>query len=168
MSLLNSNFDIITNDPHACALAGLMLMIPVASPPAPAVSGTPTPGVIGAGTIVAMDANGEAVVADGAVNVAPSMLFVAVDGDKDNDGAFVHVLTCLQGGGEILTEQYASGVFVPGNPLACGTGADVGKFVVPAGSATEQLYGIVGPLGLDTVKGVLDVLIPQGISPEIA
>jgi hypothetical protein len=35
MSLLNSHFDIITEDPHPNALAGLMVMLGVANPPAP-------------------------------------------------------------------------------------------------------------------------------------
>ena len=172
MTILNSQFDVISRDPHKNALAGLMVVLDVKNAPGPydslPASGTPVPGDIPAGTIVVMDSTGEAIVADGAVVTAPAMLFITVDGDQDYDGAFVHKLTCIQGGGEFKldTNNFVAGTYAPGNFLTCANGADAGKFRVA--TTGEQIYGMVGPDGNDTVNNTLSIIIPQGISPAAA
>lgn len=169
MTILNSQFDVISHDPHRNALAGLMTVLAVKDAPGPydslPASGTPVAGNIPAGTIVVMDSNGEAVVADGASVSAPAMLFLTVDGDQDYDGAFVHKITCIQGGGEFQldTNNFVAGSYSPGDFLTCANGADAGKFRVA--TAGEQIYGMVGADGQDTSKGTLRIIIPQGISP---
>jgi len=169
MTLLNSKFDVDTHDPHACALASLMLVLDVKNPPAPSASGTPTPGNIGPGSIVIMDTDGKAILADNddAKTNAPAMFFVAVDGDQDLDGAFVHKITCIQGGCEMTVENYVTGAYQPGDLLTCGHagGSSVGQWRKAASG--EQIYGVVGPRGLDTVNNTLDVFLPQGISPAV-
>ena len=172
MTILNSQFDVISRDPHKNALAGLMVVLDVKNAPGPydslPASGTPVPGDIPAGTIVVMDTDGSAIVADGAVVTAPAMLFITVDGDQDYDGAFVHKLTCIQGGGEFKldTNNFVAGSYTPGNFLTCANGADAGKFRVA--TSGEQIYGMVGSDGNDTVNNTLSIIIPQGISPEAA
>jgi hypothetical protein len=166
MTQLSSKFDIISHDPHPAALASQMVVLEVKNAPAPAPSGTPTPGTILPGTIVIMDpADGKAIVADNAdaKTNAPCMFFVAIDGDVDYDGAFVHKLTAMAGGGELEVENYVAAVYQPGDMLTCGNGADAGKW--RAAAAGEQIYGVVGPNGLDSVNNVLDVIVPQGIAP---
>ncbi len=167
MTLLNTKFDIDTHDPHSNALAGLMQVLEVKNPPAPSASGTPTPGTIGAGTIVIMDTDGKAIPADNddAKTHAPACFFVAVDGDMDLDGAFVHKITCIQGGCEMTVENYVTAAYTPGQLLTCGhtAGGSVGEW--RAAATGEQIYGIVGPRGLDTVNSTLDVFLPQGIAP---
>ncbi len=167
MTQLESKFDVISHDPHPAALASQMVVLNVASPPAPAASGTPTPGTIQAGTIVVMDANGEAIPADNddSSTDAPCMLFVAIDGDVDYDGAFVHKVTCMAGGGELQVENYVAAAYTPGQMLTCGHagGTSIGQW--RAAASGEQIYGVVGPDGLDTVENVLDVIVPQGIAP---
>ena len=175
MTILNSQFDVISRDPHKNALAGLMVVLDVKNPPSPygslPASGTPVPGSIAAGTIVVMDNTGKAIAADNddALTDAPQMLFIAVDGDQDYDGAFVHKLTCIQGGGEFQldTGNYVAGPYDPGDKLTCGdTGTtSVGQFRLAASG--EQIYGMVGADGQDVVKGVLYIIIPQGISPAM-
>jgi len=171
MTILNSNFDIIGHDPHANARAGLMTVLdvdgfagPYASLPA---SGTPVAGSIPAGSIVVMNASGNAILADNdamAAN-APQMLFVTVDGDQDYSGAFVGKLTCIQGGAEFQldTANFVAAAYSPGDWLTCSNAAAAGQFRAVA--ATEQIYGMVGQLGYDSVKDTLHVIIPQGISP---
>lgn len=167
MSILTSNFDIITHDPPESAKAGLAMVLSVYGAPAPGAGGTPTAGSIPAGSIIVMNANGLAILADNddATTHAPKLMFVTIDGDQDYDGSFVHKITCVQGGIEILTPQYLSAAYSPGAMLTCGHtgGACVGKFRAAAGG--EQIYGVVGPLGLNATTGVLDVIIPQGICP---
>jgi len=165
MSLLNSNFDVITHDPHPNAPAGLVGLFEVADAPAPGAGGTPVAGSIQPGSIVAVNADGKAVAADNdnALTNAPALLYVTVDGNADYDGAFFHKLTCVQGGCEILTEQFVSGTYAVGDKLTCGNGAEAGKF--RAAESGEQIYGVVGNKGYDATKGVLHVVIPQGIAP---
>lgn len=169
MSILNSSFDVITHDPPEHAKAGLAMVLAVNSPPAVSGSGTPTAGVIPAGAIVIMNAAGQAIIADNnsATTNAPCLMFVTIDGDMDLDGSFVHKVTCIQGGIEIQTPQYVAAVYNSGDMLTCGdslaTPTEVGKF--RAAASGEQIYGIVGPLGLNATKGCLDVIIPQGICP---
>jgi hypothetical protein len=117
--------------------------------------------------VVVMNSNGEAIIADNddAETDAPSLLFVAFDGDVDNDGALVHKLTCCQGGCRLKDDQYVAAGYTPGDVLTCGNAADEGKF--RAAAAGEQIYGVVGPDGLDSTNGVLDVIIPQGIAPAV-
>ncbi len=173
MADLTSLFDIVTRDPHPNALAGLMAILDVAGAPAPALSGTPTPGNIFPGHLVEMDGNGEAVLADGVGGGTQKLWFVAVDGDRDYDGAFLHRLTCLQGGGELSTDQYHVGspiiTYTPGAALTAGDGAGTtyatdttGQFILASAvGATAQVYGFVGPNGVNA-NGTLDVLLPQG------
>jgi hypothetical protein len=172
MSILTSNFDIITHDPPENAKAGLALVLSVYGAPAPGAGGTPTAGSIPAGSIIVMNANGLAILADNddATTHAPKLFFVTIDGDQDYDGSFVHKITCVQGGIEILTPQYVSASYAPGAMLTCGQASGgtstVGKFRAVASG--EQIYGVVGPLGLNATTAVLDVIIPQGISPASA
>ena len=134
MSRLNSNFDIISHDPHPNALAGLVEVLDLASPTSPAANGTPTLGVVGPGTIVVMDANGAAIVADNADSStdAPTLMFTVIDGDVDFDGAFTGKVTCLQGGGDLQVENYVV--------------ADVANFVPGARrSALRRVTGVLLP-----------------------
>ena len=151
-----------------------MVVLAVEGAPGPysalPASGTPVAGDIPAGAIVAMNTNGNAVLADNddALTNAPAMLYVTVDGDKDYDGAFVHRLTCIQGGAEYTLdpENFVTDTYAPGDFLTCGdtTGTSVGQFRKTSGSG-EQIYGMVGSDGYDSVKNTLHVIIPQGISP---
>jgi len=169
MSILTSNFDIITHDPPESAKAGLAMVLSVYGAPAPGAGGTPTAGSIPAGSIIVMNGSGLAILADNddATTHAPKLMFVTIDGDQDYDGSFVHKITCVQGGIEILTPQYVSAAYSPGAMLTCGQASGgtstIGKFRAVAGG--EQIYGVVGPLGLNATTGVLDVIIPQGICP---
>ena len=170
MSRLNSHFDIISHDPHPNALAGLVEVLDLASPTSPAANGTPTLGVVGPGTIVVMDANGAAIVADNAdaSTHAPALMFTVIDGDVDFDGAFSGKVTCLQGGGDLQVENYVVADisnFVPGAMLTCDNTTPGNWRTVASG---EQIYGVVGPRGFDTVLSVLHIIIPQGISPALA
>lgn len=170
MTLLNVAFDVVSHDPHANAKAALMVVFnvegfagPYASLPA---SGTPQPGNIFPGAIVVMNANGNCLLADNAdaLTDAPALLFTAVDGDQDFDGAFVGKVTCLQGGMELKlgTPNYVPGAYTPGQKLTCDN-TTPGKFRVAV--ATEQIYGIVGSRGLDAATSLLYVIVPAGISP---
>lgn len=163
MSNLNSLFDIVTRDPHPNALASLMVILDVATPPPVTVAGTPTPGTIGPGTIVMMDANGDAILGDRAAwgLATPFMFAVAVDGDMDYDGAFLHRLTCLEGGLQMKTEQYDTGAgpYVPGAPLTVGTVGTAGQ-LEPLTLAGQPLVAFVGPNGVNS-DGTLDVIMPQ-------
>lgn len=161
MSRLNSNFDITTRDPHPNALASLMVILDVSGAPGPAPSGTPTAGSIEPGNIIMMDASGEAVLGDRAAWTAatPIMYVTAVDGDVDLDGAFMHRITCLQGGFQMKTEQYVAAPYTPGQPLTVGTGATVGQ-LEGLTLADQPLIGFVGPNGVAS-DGTLDVIVPQ-------
>lgn len=177
MTILNSKFDIIGRDPHQSARAGLLVVLPVRNPPAVQSDGTPTAGSIKAGTIVVMHtADGKAAAADNAAGAGlggyPTLLFTAIDGDADFDGAFVHKVTCIQGGAEFQLQTGTSGTvvgaaFPVGTPLTVSTGADVGKWMIAAAGGTKQIYGFVGQDGYDAVKGVLNVIVPQGLSPAM-
>jgi hypothetical protein len=168
MTLLNSQFDVISHDPHPNAQAGLMVLLDVQDPPGPysslPASGTPRPGTFFPGAIVAMNDQGNAVLADGAAVTAPAFLYITVDGNQDYDGAFVHKLTCIQGGGEFTLDvnNFVADSYAPGMMLTCANGDDAGKFRLAVGG--EPIYGIVGNRGADASKGTLHVLIPQGIS----
>jgi hypothetical protein len=162
MTALNSVFDIITRDPHPNALASLMVILDVNSPPAVTDPGTPSPGTTVPGMIVEMNVAGKLIPGDQAGHAAatPKMYLVAVDGDVDYDGAFLHKVTCLEGGLEMKTDQYVAGVYNPGDPLTVDTGANVGKLLKLTG-AGEPLLGFVGPDGINS-DGTLDVIMPQG------
>jgi hypothetical protein len=183
MTILTSKFNFNGHDPHRAALGSLTTVLAVhgATGPysTPGGSGTPVIGPVFRGAIVCMDlaGSGEAVLADNDATVVAfqasgtrTMYFVAVDGDQDFDGAFVHKVTCIQGGVEILTDQFtADPGLVPGAPLRPGgTGAgDVGMFVLATPSivpaADEQVYGYVGSEGVNATTGLLHVIIPQGV-----
>jgi hypothetical protein len=161
MSNLNSNFDIVTRDPHPNALASLMVILDVAGAPGPAPSGTPVAGTIRPGTIIMMNAAGEAILGDKATwtTAAPIMYMVAVDGDMDYDGAFLHRITTLEGGLQMKTAEFDPGVYAPGDPLSVGTGPTAG-LLEPLGAAGEPLLAFVGPNGVNS-DGTLDVIMPQ-------
>jgi hypothetical protein len=181
MTILTSKFNFRGRDPHPAAKASLATVLKVAGAlgpySTPGGSGTPVVGPIFRGAIVCMDVNGEAILADSDVtNLAyqatqqKTPFFVAVDGDQDFDGAFVHKVTALQGGMEILTDQFTVDPgLIPGAPVCPGgtIGGDVGMFrlavptIVPA--TDEQVYGYVGSEGYNTVTGLLHVIIPQGV-----
>lgn len=180
MTILNSQFDVISRDPHKNAQAGLMVVLHVEGAPTPYSSlpagGTPVAGNIPAGAIVMMNANGNAVLADPAAVgypiSKPVLHYITVDGDQDYDGAFVHTITCIQGGGEFLldTGNFVAGAYTPGDLLTPAGGANAGKFTAatagPApGPGTEHIYGVVGSQGYDSVKDTLHIIIPQGMSP---
>jgi hypothetical protein len=138
-----------------------MVIMDVAGAPGPAISGTPVAGTIHPGDIVMMDANGQAVLGDNAAwtTATPILYMVAVDGDMDYDGAFLHRLTCLTGGLEMNTERFVAGVYTPGQPLTVGTGGSAGQ-LLGLTLAGQPLIGFVGPNGTNA-DGTLDVLIPQ-------
>jgi hypothetical protein len=175
MTQLNSKFDVVSRDPHPNARAGLMVILDVdgaLGPYAPGGpgSGTPIPGNIQAGSIVVMKTNGKAILADNvdALTNAPQMFYVTVDGDRDFDGAFVHSLTCIQGGMEIVTDLFEPGLgYLPGVMLTCADSTGLinySGYFRPA-LVTEQIYGMVGSMGYDSIENTLHVIIPQGISP---
>ena len=159
-------FDITTRDPHPNALAGLMVILDVKNPPPVGLGGTPTPGTIVKGNVLMMDsADGKAILGDSALHIpatAPQMYVFEVDGDTDLDGAFLHRVTCIEGGMQMKTDQYdtGGGAYLAGEALTVGTGAQVGILVHLAGLA-EPLLGFVGPGGV-LPDGSLDVIVPQG------
>lgn len=185
MSLLNSKFD-ITSVESPLAVAALAQVLDVAIPGGAQLysgtgdafqGGTPlTPDAIAypPGTVVMMDANGKAVRCDCpvlftavpdagsvAAGVDPVMPFVTIDGNTDYSGRFVRKLTVFQGGFTMQTDQYdvGTGAFAPGKPVTV-----VGGRIVPrqGANAGRQIYGWVGPKGLDAVNGTLEVIVPQG------
>lgn len=164
MSLLNSKFDIVSVD-NPMALAAIAQVLKVNNPPALGVNGTPTAGVIPPGAIIEMNAAGEAVLAD-AVDVVAAplnakMAFVTLDGNKDYSGSWVQKLTVLHGGFTMLTDQFVAGAYAPGKQVSYGAGANAGKVILRT-AATQPLLGVVGPGGLDTIEGVLQVIVHQG------
>lgn len=177
MTNLNSQFDVISHDPHSNARAGLMVVLAVEGASGPysslPASGTPIPGNIPAGACIAMNTNGNAVLADNddALTSAPALLFITVDGNQDYDGAFVHKITCIQGGGEFQldTNNFVSDTYAPGDKLSCGeaSGAADTSGMFRKAASGEQIYGIVGPDGQDTTKNTLRIIIPQGICPAM-
>lgn len=166
MSLLNSKFDIVSVD-NPMALAAIAQVLAVDSPPALGINGTPTPGTIPPGAIIEMNSAGKAVLASAvdvvAAPLTAKMAFVTLDGNKDLSGAFVQKLTVLAGGFTMLTDQYVAGAFLPGLQVSYGTtgGGNAGKVILRT-ATTQPLLGVVGPAGLDTVNGVLQVIVPQG------
>lgn len=165
MSLLNSKFDIVSVD-NPQALAAIGQVLKVNNPPALGLNGTPTAGVIPPGAIIEMNTSGLAVLADAVdVSAAPltaKMAFVTLDGNTDLSGAFVQKLTVLHGGFTMLTDQFVAGpAFLPGSQVSYGAGVNAGK-VIARTAVTQPLLGVVGPAGLDSVNGVLQVIVPQG------
>lgn len=160
MSLLNSKFDIVSVD-NPVALAAIAQVLPVAVPPSPALNtnGTPVAGVIPPGAMVVMNTNGKAVLATtlDLSMVEPQLVFVTIDGNTDFSGAFVQKLTVLHGGVTIKTDQFDVGAYQPGLPVT----VNAGKIKLKTG-ANEQRVGFVGPAGLDSVEGVLEVILTQG------
>ena len=173
MTLLSSQFDVISHDPHPNARAGLMVVLPVAGAASPydslPASGTPVAGDIPPGMCIAMNSDGEAVPADQDDITPPAILFITVDGDQDYDGAFVHKITCIQGGGEFRldTDNFDTDTYAPGDVLTPDDGTTGVAGVWRKAASTEAAYAIVGPEGADTTKGTLDILIPQGWAPAM-
>ena len=160
MSILNSKFDIVSVD-NPVALAALAQVLTVPGGMTLNSEGTPVAGVIPAGAIVTMDTDGTAILAttaDVTTRLNAKMVFVAIDGNKDFSGAFVQKLTVLQGGFTMLTDQYDSFAYTPGMLVTFNAGK------IKEAGATSQFIGVVGPAGLDSVNGVLQVIVPQGLS----
>jgi len=164
MSLLNSKFDIVSVD-NPMALAAIAQVLAVDSPPALGINGTPQPGVIPPGAIIEMNSTGKAVLASAvdvvAAPLTAKMAFVTLDGNTDLSGAFVQKLTVLAGGFTMLTDQFVAGAYVPGAQVSYGSGGNAGKVILRT-AVTQPLLGVVGPAGLDSVNGVLQVIVPQG------
>jgi hypothetical protein len=171
MTLLNSQFDVISHDPHPNARAGLLVVLPVKDAPSPydslPASGTPVAGDIPPGMCIAMDSDGLAVPADQDNITPPAILFITVDGDQDYDGAYVHKITCIQGGGEFQldTNNFKVDTYSPGDVLTADDGGTGTAGRWRKAVAGEAMYAIVGPDGADTQKGTLRILIPQGWAP---
>ena len=160
MAILNSKFDIV-NVEHVIAPSGLYQVFDAKNPGTINAQGTPQPGSIAPGAIVAYDSTGKAdVVSSPDLSAAePILMWLAVDGDTDFDGRFVRKFMAVNGGVTVKTDQYDVAAYVPGAPLK----VNAGKFAPTTGPADKsQRYGHVGPNGLDTVNGVLEVIIPQG------
>jgi hypothetical protein len=157
MSLLNSKFDIVSVD-NPVALAALAQVLPVDSPPPLGLNGTPQAGTIPPGAIVVMNSSGKAVL--GSTGATKQLVFVTVDGNTDFSGAFVQKLTCLHGGVTIKTDQFLAGAYLPG--LAVSFSAGKVKLFDSAALVPEQIIGFVGPGGLNSVDGILEVILPQG------
>jgi hypothetical protein len=161
MSILNSKFDIVSVD-NPVALAALAQVLTVPGGMTLNSEGTPVAGVIPAGAIVRMDTtSGEAVLAttgDVTTRLNTQMVFITIDGNKDFSGSFVQKLTVLQGGFTMLTDQYDAGAYTPGLLVSFNAGK------IKLAGATDQFIGVVGPAGLDAVNGVLQVIVPQGLS----
>lgn len=171
MAQLDSKFDFHGRDPHVAAPTGLMTVLAVQGAPGPwgtpQSSGTPVAGSIAAGTIVIMNTAGKAIIADNAsaATNAPCMMYITVDGDTDLDGAFVHRITCIQGGTEFVLDpaNFVTDSYLPGDFLTCASSADAGKF--RKATSGEQIYGQVGSEGYNATDLTLHVIIPQGIAP---
>jgi len=161
MSKLNSNFDIISHDPHPNAGAGLLTVLEVNG--ASGGYGTPSAGNIDAGTLISMNTSGKAVKADNSSDY-PTLTFITIDGDKDFDGAFVHKITCVKGGEFLLdaVNYDAAPTYTAGLPLMAGTGATAGKFT--KATAGKQIIGYVGAQGEDTTNNTLHVIMTQGVA----
>lgn len=161
MSLLASKFDIVSVD-NPVALAALAQVLKVNGGMTLNSEGTPVAGSIPAGAIVKMNTTtGEAELAttgDITTRLNTVMVFVTIDGNKDFSGAFVQKLTVLQGGFTMLTDQYDAGAYTPGLLVTFNAGK------IKLAGATDQFIGVVGPNGLDAVNGVLEVIVPQGLS----
>lgn len=158
MSYLSSKFDIVSVD-NPLALASLAQVLPVAGGMTLDGNGTPVPGTIAPGAIVTMDGSGNAVLATTPdISAAQSLLvFVTVDGNVDFSGSYVQKLTVLHGGFTMMTDQYEAGAYTPGKDLTFNAGK-----VKLRTAATQQRFGFVGPAGLDSTNGVLQVIVPQG------
>lgn len=167
MSLLNSKFDIVSVD-NPVALASLAQVLKVPGGMTLNSNGTPVAGTLQPGTIVTMNASGEAVAAtspevrapgaDGVPNNLPILMFVTVDGNVDYSGAFVQKLTVLHGGVTVKTDQINGASFTPGQALT----ANAGRLEAAVLASGLQVVGFVGPAGYDAVEGVLEVVLPQG------
>jgi len=160
MSILNSKFDLVSVD-NPVALAALAQVLTVPGGMTLNSEGTPVAGTINPGAIVRMDTTtGEAVLATTADVVTTRlnavMVFVAIDGNKDFSGSFVQKLTVLHGGFTMLTDQYDAGAYTPGKLVSFNSGK------IKLAASTDQIIGVVGPAGLDSVNGVLQVIVPQG------
>lgn len=182
MSLLNSKFDIcsVENPLAVAALAQVLAVDYGAAAGLYSTNGTPqTPAsaALPPGTVVVMGADGKAVKGDAPVlfiegaagngkeldgTVDPVLPWVTIDGNTEYSGAFVRKVTVLQGGFTMLTDQFdaTAGTFDIGKPVTFAGG----KIVPRKGAhALKQIYGFVGPDGHNTVTGVVQVVIPQGV-----
>jgi hypothetical protein len=161
MSLLNSKFDIVSVD-NPLALAALAQVLESPAGMTLGINGTPVAGTIPAGAIVTIDSNGKAALAstnvDARVIANRQLVFVAIDGDQDYSGSFVKKLTDLHGGYTMETDQLTPGLgrYAKGAPVTFSAGK------VKPHEANEQIFGFVGPAGADSVKGIVQIIVPQG------
>ncbi len=182
MSILNSKFDIVSVD-NPLAVAALAQVLKVGNVGAASglysggdvannfAGGTPLQGAVAypPGTVVQMNTSGEAVLAtattagsEAVAPVAPTLMFVTIDGNTDYSGKFVRKLTVLHGGFTMITDQFdAEGGFEIGAPVS----VKDGKIVSMASGADgegKRVFGFVGPNGYDAAAGTLEVICPQG------
>ena len=124
-------------------------------------AGTIALGTISPGHIVAMNANGDVDLASSVVLGAanPTLMFVVFSGDDDFSGATAGAVNCVHGGCRFDTEKYNTAQsFTPGMALR----AVSGILNVKVAGEHHQVVGFVGPRGV--LNGVLDVIMPQGVS----
>ena len=134
-------------------------------PGTPNASGSPTLGTMGAGLLVCLDANGQLVlmVSPDLSAAMPLMPWVVFSGDDHGSGAYVGDALVYHGGARLDTVKFVSSAsYVPGAPLIA-SAAQPGFFEPKAAFGDHrQIVGFVGPRAV--TAGVLDVLMPQGIS----
>ena len=171
---LSQKFNLSGRDPINGAKAGIYesfqpvevanALIAGIGPGVPDNDGTPTPGTIVPGHIVAMSSTGDidlftSAVISGGGAVLPSLPFVVFSGDDDFSGSFVGQVNCVHGGCRFDTEKFNTAVaYTPGTPLIAVAGLLAPKVLADA----KQIIGFVGPRGV--INGVLDVIMPQGVS----
>jgi len=189
MSLFQSKFDIVSVD-NPVALAALAQVLEVGNigpasnlytgsgSPNDFSGGTPLQGGVSMlpGTIVLIGPDGKAILGDAPIlatyddSHVPVLPFVTIDGNTDYSGKFVRKITVFQGGFTMVTDQFSldtkgdgseAGTFIPGHPVTF-----LGGKVIPRSgtSALRQIYGFVGPDGLNQAAGILQVIVPQGAS----
>ena len=123
-------------------------------------SGTIALGTISPGHVVAMNAAGDVDLASSPVLGAnnPILMFVVFSGDDDFGGAAAGSVNCFHGG-RFDTEKFnPAQSFAPGVALI----ASAGILNLKVAGEHHQLVGFVGPRGV--LNGVLDVMMPQGVS----
>jgi hypothetical protein len=165
---LSQKFNVTGRDPINGAKAGIYesfqpvevanALIAGSGPGVPDVNGTPTPGTIEPGHIVAMSASGDVALATSPdLSAAHSiMMWVVFSGDDDFSGSMVGQVNCFHGGARFDTEKFnVASSYTPGLPLI----ANGGSLDVKVLADNKQIVGYVGPRGV--VNGVLDVFMPQ-------
>lgn len=128
-------------------------------PGMPDANGTPQPGTIEPGHIVAMASNGSMDLATSPdLSAALSiMMWLVFSGDDDFSGSATGQMNCVHGGCRADTEKFdAAQSYVPGIPLIAAAGILTPKVL----GDNKQVVAYVGPRTV--LNGVLDVFMPQG------